>query len=759
MPLIYLNEYQQPAVPFASTLFAWGLNTSGQLGDITTANKSSPIPVPSGSWAAVSTYGNHTLALKPNGTLWAWGDNSFGQLGTGTIINRSSPVQIGTSSWSAIGTGAFHSLAIRADFIGQTLYAWGLNSSGQVGDSTIINRSSPVLVSGNIFRMCAGGLSHSAAIRNDGRLFVFGGNSVGQLGDGTIINRSAPVTIGLSSWTSIGLGNQHTGAVTRLGSPTVETGGNLFMWGANSSGQLGDSTIINKSSPVQIGAGFWWTVDGGQDYTVARTSGSRIFAWGSNASGELGLNDTVNRSSPVQIGSLPVWTDIVASGNHSSAGGFTLALHYDGSKWAWGRNTTGEFADGTTGSTRSSPVQVGTAEWQPVTIPILFPDLTKDKRRVTDAGSSHAVGIRGVASTLFGWGSGGGGVLGDGTGTNRGSPVLISVGSWAAVTGGTSHALGIKPDGSLWAWGDNALGQLGLNLPTQFVYSPVQVGTSSWTTIASGQTHSLAIRIDGALFTWGRNLSGELGHGDAISRSSPIQVGTSNWSVISGGNGTSGGITTDGALFMWGAAGSGRLGDGFVISRSSPVQIGTSSWSAVTAGGRRHTLAIRIDGLLFAWGDNQLGQYGSGAAGFATNRSSPTLIGAPVSSWSAVKAGADYTIGIRSTGELFSWGYNAVGSLGDGTVISRSSPVQIGSETWIAIATAHSQGDNLPDNNSGSTLALRSNNTLWTWGPGNLGQLGDNNLANRSSPIQVGTLSWSALPNNLGQAHDHAIRL
>lgn len=322
--------------------------------------------------------------------------------------------------------------------------------------------------------------------------------------------------------------------------------------------------------------------------------------------------------------------------------------------------------------------------------------------------------------------------------------------SWIAVSATASVVHAIRSDGTLWAWGSNAAGQLGDGTGTTRS-SPIQIGTSSWIAVSSNGSTTAAIRVDGMLFAWGDNVFGELGDNTVVGKLSPVQIGTSSWSIISVGGGWSmSAITIDGRLFTWGYnAAAGRLGDGTTVNRSSPVQIGTSSWIAVSTG-RDHTAAIRLDGALFTWGFGNNGRLGDNTT---ISKSSPVQIGS--SSWTAASAGFAHTVAIRLSGALFTWGNNLEGQLGDvSTPIgsNRSSPVQVGSSSWVAISTILSD----------TTSAIRfSDRYLFTWGKNNLGQLGQNDIINRSSPTQVGSSSWSLINSsqNVGGAVDIAGRL
>jgi alpha-tubulin suppressor-like RCC1 family protein len=279
------------AIKADGTLWTWGMNNVAQLGDGTTINKSSPVTIAGGgtNWNKVSVGSNSTLAIKSDGTLWTFGRNNMGQLADGTTVNKSSPVTTagGGNTWCAITGLSTAGGAIKTD---GTLWMWGANTSGEVGDSAaLVSRSSPVTTSGGGTNWCnISGLGLAVnAIKTDGTLWVWGINSSGRLGDGTTTNKSSPVTTagGGTNWCSGG------------GYGAIKTDGTLWAWGDNSGGGLGDGTVISKSSPVTTaGGGVTWKQKNG-NYAI-KTDGT-LWAWGSNINGYLGDGTTTNKSSPV----------------------------------------------------------------------------------------------------------------------------------------------------------------------------------------------------------------------------------------------------------------------------------------------------------------------------------------------------------------------------------------------------------------------------------------------------------------------------
>lgn len=348
----------------------------------------------------ISAGGVHSLAAKLDGTVWAWGSNYNGQLGDGTTTDRDSPVQVdGISGAIAVEAGADHSLCLLND---GTVWAWGRNHVGQLGDGTTTERHSPVQVSGLSNIVCiAAGFWTSYAVEDDGTVWAWGRNQYGQLGDGTITDRHTPVQVSSIS----NIVDVQAGAATTF---ATEYDGTVWGWGRNDYGQIGDGTTTDRHSPEE--------------------------------------NTYITDAAEVSPGTFS-----------------TVALKLDGTVWAWGRNLHGIVGDGTT-TQRLTPVQTSTIS------------------EVLDVDAANSGGFHGLyieddsgnhtgASCGYNWY----GQLGDGATTDRSSPYVISsLTGLAGVSAGTYHSLAVDDDLHIHAWGSNWNGQLGDGTTTDH-HSPVTI--------------------------------------------------------------------------------------------------------------------------------------------------------------------------------------------------------------------------------------------------------------------------------------------
>jgi alpha-tubulin suppressor-like RCC1 family protein len=332
------------------TVLAWGINANGQLGDGSTTQRNSPVQVSGlGSVTAIAAGFDHTVALKNDGTVWAWGSNILGQLGDGTTTNSVTPVTVsGLSGITAIAAGFDHTVSLKND---GTVWAWGNNNKGQLGQDVTVTpfSKSPVQVSGlGSVTAIAAGFDHTVALKNDGTVWAWGSNNSGQLGNNTTTDSITPVQVsGLGSVIAIAAGNGHTVALRNdVLALTV------LVWGNNANGQIGNGTTTNSAVPVKIGGLSNVTaIAAGYDHTVVLASDGTVWTWGNNNQGQLGDGTTTNSVTPVTVSGLSGITAI-AAGNKD-----TIVLKSDSTVWAWGNNTNGQLGDGTTAD-RLTPVKV-----------------------------------------------------------------------------------------------------------------------------------------------------------------------------------------------------------------------------------------------------------------------------------------------------------------------------------------------------------------------------------------------------------------
>jgi alpha-tubulin suppressor-like RCC1 family protein len=359
----------------------------------------------------------------------------------------------------------------------------------------------------------------------------------------------------------------------------------------------------------------------------------------------------------------------------AAGGGHTMAIKSDGTLLAWGLNRNGQLGDGTSAD-KLTPTAVG---------------LTGTTLgSVISAGEFHSAALSACATagcSLATWGSNDSGRLGDGTTVEKRSPTKITGTTWLAVAAGGSHTVAIKKDGTtggtLWSWGRNDKGQLGLgtanaaNLDNKSVPTREASGFATWSSVAAGALHTVGLLQTGMLAGWGANDRGQLGVNSAItpvSYAAPIAQSSKFLSVAAGGDHTLA-ILNSGALFAWGANGFGQLGIGSLVDAFAPVPVTEDiDWESVSAGGSHndkgsdqpgnggHSLAIKTDGTLWAWGANAYGQLG---LGHKDDTTVPTQVGKE-RGWKRVSAGKLHTFAWKADGSLWGWGNNLNGQLGNG---------------------------------------------------------------------------------------------
>jgi alpha-tubulin suppressor-like RCC1 family protein len=354
-------------------------------------------------------------------------------------------------------------------------------------------------------------------------------------------------------------------------------------------------------------------------------------------------------------------------------------------------------------------------------------------------------------NSVWSWGQAGDGRLGDNSTVNKSSPVSVVGGftDWCQVSSGTYITFGLRLNGTAWTWGANNNGQLGDNT-TVSKSSPVSVvgGFTNWCQIKAGNSHGVGLRTNGSAWAWGFNNNGQLGTNNTTNTSSPVSVigGFTDWCQITAGGTSSFGIRTNGVLYAWGYNNVGRLGDNTNNNKSSPVSVvgGFTDWCFIQ--NCNNTLGVRTNGTLWAWGNNNTGQLGDNTC---TDRSSPVSVVGGFTDWCQAASGFRFSLGLRQNGVLYSWGCNNVGQLGTNTTVSRTSPGLVvgGFTDWCQVAAGYIH-----------SLAVRTNGTAWAWGTGSYGRLGDNTAVSKSSPVSVvgGFTDWCQVTG--GRNHSAGLR-
>lgn len=424
-------------------------------------------------WRQIVTGGNHNLAIKTDGTLWTWGANNFGQLGNNTIVASSSPSKIGIATdWAQVAAGVSgdHSFAIKTD---GTLWAWGYNFYGQLGDGTGTDRHVPTQIgSATDWKYIAPGSFFTLALKTDGTLWAWGRNDSGQLGIGSNLApndlKLVPTQIGTDTdWVKIAAGDAHCLA--------IKSNGNLFAWGFNLLGQLGNGLNANRLTPTLIGSDTDWAdIVGGDSHSVALKTNGKMYSTGNNLNLQLGQGTSgggTNTNTFIQIGTDTDWAKLGSGEFHS------FAIKTNGTLYGWGFNTTGQLGVGTNGpgSQYNTPTQVGTAnDWTYIS-----------------GGRAHTVGLS--RAELYTCGQNLYGQLGNGNignAFNVNTPIQISCGGGFATWSGTVDT----------NWNNSGNWQFG-QLPSQFTLVTIKSGAVNYPIISTSATIKSLKLQSGSLLT------------------------------------------------------------------------------------------------------------------------------------------------------------------------------------------------------------------------------------------------------------------
>ncbi|MFN3827130.1 MAG: RCC1 domain-containing protein [Micavibrio sp.] len=583
------------AIKSDDTLWCWGQNIYGATGLNTTSGSTLvPTQVASGTyWKNIKAGMTHTCAIKNDDTLWCWGGNGQGATGRNTTTGYTLvPTQVtGGGSWKNIGVGLYSSCGIKSD---NSLWCWGWNTSGQVGDGTIsASRTVPTaVVGGGSWKKVFSSGYTSCGIKSDDTLWCWGYNRNGQIGNGNFTDSSIPVAVsGGESWLTVGMATSYSCGILESGQlkcwgynnmdpklygesiyPTDNSHGKkwknvsagagftcairnddrLFCWG-NDFGSLGSDTGGSSWYPVEVsGGGSWRSVVAGEEITCGVKTDNTGWCWGAyDYQGGLGDGSTSGSYDPVQVIGGAVWSTISVTYHYDYFYGCGIKL--DGTLWCWGSNNSGQTGQGTTSGETLTPAQIsGGGSWKYI-----------------DAGHYKACGIK-ADDTLWCWGSGWGTAPAQ---TSSGG--TSTAGAWKAISiGGGNQYCGIKTDNTLWCWGSNSGGATGLGTTTGTTIQPTEVsGGGKWMSIATNWESSCGVKTDNSLWCWGENYYGELGIGTYDPSNVPVQaVGGTAWLNISGRQGTGMqidhycGIVKNGHILCTGASYDGQAGGDYAYA-------------------------------------------------------------------------------------------------------------------------------------------------------------------------------------------------
>ena len=647
-----------------------------------------------------------------------------------------------------IAAGESHTCALTTD---GRVQCWGRNDSGQLGDGTTTSpRPTPVAVSGLASGVTdiAAGTSHTCALTTDGGVKCWGANSYGQLGVTPSPNQSVPLDVEelTSGVQAIAAGASHTCALT--------TGGGVKCWGGNGYGQLGDALTTDRAIPMDVSGLKSGVIDiaAGENHTCALTTGGGVKCWGANSDGQLGVAPYSYFASPVDVSELATGvTDIVTGNRHTCA---LMDAVLGGGVKCWGYNDDGQLGVEPS-SGRHTPADVN--------------GLTSGVLEIF-AGHWHTcAAMDGAQGGFKCWGYNASGQLGDGTTTNRATPVAVSgldrrVQAIAAGGYHTCALTDVIQGRRVQCWGYNNHGQLGNGMTTNQAV-PVKVSelASGVTDIVARGGHTCAltnvvVTAGGGVQCWGNNRYGQLGDGETTNRAYPWAVSglTSGAIAITAGDFHTCVLTLNGGVKCWGDNRYGQLGNHSTANSNIPVDVqGLARGVFAIAAGGFHTCALMEEaqgGGVKCWGANQSGQLGNNST---TNSNVPVDVLGLTSAAREITAGGAHTCarmdGVAGGG-VKCWGDNRAGQVGDGTIWNiRKVPVDVSGLASGVRAIAAG------DYHTCARMDTTQGGGVKCWGASGDGWVGGQWTRWSPSPVDVDGLAGEALYIAAGGRHTCAL--
>jgi len=667
------------------------------------------------------------------------------------------------------------------------------------------------------WQQVAAGGAHACALDSDGKAYCWGLNSSGQLGNGNTNSQTTPVAVNTSgvlngvTLVQIVAGDSHTCA--------LDDEGLAYCWGAGANGRLGNGATGNQTSPVAVNTSgvlldvSLTQITAGEAHTCALDAEGLAYCWGTGANGRLGNSGTTNQNSPVAVTTSGVLLDV--SLVYISAGGsHTCAVDDEGSAYCWGNGVNGRLGNNATSGNQTSPVAVNTAGV-----------LAGKSLEKIAAGGSHTCAIDDQGAAYC-WGAGANGRLGNGNVADQSTAVIVNVSGvlngkfLEQITTGEAHTCALDSDGKTYCWGLNSSGQLGdgsntdRNTPVA-VYTQGNLTGRALEQVVAGSLHTCVVASSSEGFCWGAGANGRLGNNNSADQNAPVLIDTSSLSLppavprvrlddadcisVTVVSNTSITCITSPHVAGWVDVSvtingetqvliNGFRYDSLDVTAISPDYGPDTGGTMVTitgtgfymsgiyiadvATGTNHTLAIDDEGNLYAWGRNNQGQLGRNNT---TNASVPVKISGGVISGSPlvagvkivqIAAGDEHSMAIDDQGNLYTWGNGAYGRLGRGNTTNSNVPVKIsggvvsGSSLTAGISLAQVAAGYL------HSMAIDTQGNLHTWGRNNQGQLGRGNGTNSNVPVRIsgGSISGSPLASGViitriaaGDTHSMAV--
>jgi alpha-tubulin suppressor-like RCC1 family protein len=658
------GERHTCAVRDDGLVVCWGADDAGQLGDGGGVDRRTPVPVPGVSGAvAVSAGSDFSCAALTDGTVRCWGDDARGQLGDGSTpaAGARGPVTVFALSGVRELSGHWQHVCARRD--DETLWCWGANSQGQLGDGTLDDQPKPVRAQSLTMVTGVGtGLLHTCAVTRAQGLYCWGNNNTGQLGqpDSDPIPRPTAVA-GIPDPIAVGVGAQHTCA--------VRSSGETLCWGNNNAGQLGEGTMTALPAPVRVnGVGHAAALAAGGTFSCAETSDGAVYCWGDDHYGQLGIGSAVVRPVAAAVARVAGATSVAAGGAHTCA-----VASVDGGDLGvacWGADQAGQLGDNATDD-RATPAETKVAI---------------DQAAAVAAGATHTC-ARTQDGLLYCWGRGSSGQLGLGPGRLVDEPLPAPVPGLGtrvvSVAAGDAHTCAALADGSAACWGAGDEGEIGDGAAMDRSSPTVVSGLDGQSTpdraaeVAAGSAHTCARLADGTLRCWGRGGDGQIGDGAAETRTTPATPAlvapgdgpgaAASATGVAAGAAHSCALDAGGQVWCWGRGDSGQLG-GAMLGVLTPAPVPDVSGALAVTAGAAHTCAITAARTVVCWGANDQGQLGGGDTDTGREHVEVTGLGDVL----AVSAGAAHTCAVRQGGEVWCWGSNTAGQLGDGAVLTRT---------------------------------------------------------------------------------------